>query len=151
MVLSQRLPKLFDPSFKKKHSKSSFQKGDPQELNRNYGFFSSTLLPALLPRALITTAHKPCAPSSILRLREYSTLNSGKPTPMWAFCSHFKMHYIRGRILIWNYRFEHTVGLKLDLSLKLSNRKVDGKADRAESHIPALVLQCLPWKGVRPR
>lgn len=42
------------------------------------------------------------------------------------------MYYIRGRILIWNYKFQHTAGLKLDLSLKLSNRKVDGKTDTAE-------------------
>lgn len=70
---------------------------------------------------------------------------------MWAFCSHFKMHYVRGRILIWNYRFEHTVGLKLDLSLKLSNRKVDENTDRAESYILVPALQCLSCKGVRQR
>lgn len=150
MVLSQCLLELFDPGFKKKHSKSSFQKGDPKEFNRNYSFFSSTPLQAFLPPALITVAHQPLYSFS-LRLHKYSKLNSRNPTLMRAFCSHFKMHYIRGRILIWNYRSEHTVGLKLDLSLKLSNRTVDRNTDTAESHIPVTVLQCLFCKGVRKR
>lgn len=122
MLLSQCLLKLFDPRFKKKHTKSSLQKGDSKEFNRNYGFFSSILPQALLPPALITVAPN-------LRCQGCSELNSGNPTLGMGSCSHFKMHYIRRRILIWNYRFQHTVGLKLDLSLKLSNRKVDGNTE----------------------
>lgn len=73
--------------------------------------------------------------SFTLSPQEYSEPSSENPTLTWAFCSHFKMHYVRGRILIWNYRFEHTVRLKLDLSLKLTYRKVDGNTDRAERQI----------------
>lgn len=65
-----------------------------------------------------------------VRLQEYSELNSGNSTLMWTFYSCFEMLYVRGRILIWNHRFRHTVGLKLDLSLKPSNRTVDGSTDR---------------------
>lgn len=70
---------------------------------------------------------------------------------MWAFCSHFKMRYVSGRILIWNYRFEHTISLKLDLSLKLTYRKVDGNTDRAESQTLVPMQQCLWCERVRKR